>query len=472
MRRFICWSIGLLAVVTCSTATHAQTDTRTYRIVDTGLPWAFSDRAQITRTLRPGDAFYGQDACYLSNPPQYRDNNDGTISDLNTGLMWVKSPALENKPTFTQAVAGAKICRVGGYDDWRLPTIKELYSLIDFKGDARTDPPVAYIDTNYFDFRFGAGDQSERTIDAQYWSATQYLGTTMNGAATVFGVNFADGRIKGYPRDRGRAGGPMRQFVRYVRGNPEYGVNRFVDNHDGTISDQATGLMWAKTDSGRGMNWQQSLAYCENLKLAGHDDWRLPNAKELQSIVDYTRAPDASDPSRRGPAIDPMFAMTDDGAWYWSSTTHLEEGRIAGEGATYVAFGMATGYMTDHRTGRKQLMNVHGAGAQRSDPKSGDASRYPRGRGPQGDVVRILNYARAVRSIDPSTIQRVAPDTARIAYKHTMQGPPGGEQGGPGAREGFDGPGDFRGPPRRGDFRGPGGFPPPPPGDFRGPPIR
>jgi hypothetical protein len=42
-------------------------------------------------------------------------------------------------------------------------------------------------------------------------------------------------------------------------------------------------------------------------------------------------------------------------------------------------------------------MDVHGAGAQRSDPKTGDPKRFARGRGPQGDDVRILNYARAVR---------------------------------------------------------------------------
>ena len=44
-------------------------------------------------------------------------------------------------------------------------------------------------------------------------------------------------------------------------------------------------------------------------------------------------------------------------------------------------------------------MDVHGAGAQRSDPKTGDASDYEGGRGPQGDVVRIDNYVRLVRDI-------------------------------------------------------------------------
>jgi hypothetical protein len=47
-------------------------------------------------------------------------------------------------------------------------------------------------------------------------------------------------------------------------------------------------------------------------------------------------------------------------------------------------------------------LDVHGAGAQRSDPKKGDPAAFPHGRGPQGDVVRIYNYVRAVRSIDPA----------------------------------------------------------------------
>jgi hypothetical protein len=113
-------------------------------------------------------------------------------------------------------------------------------------------------------------------------------------------------------------------YARYVRGNPAYGRNDFHDNGDGTVADRATGLMWQKADSGKGMNWEQALDYAAKSRLAGCSDWRLPNAKERQSIVDYTRAPAVT----QSPAISPVFQVTrlGDGEYpfFWTSTTHLE----------------------------------------------------------------------------------------------------------------------------------------------------
>ena len=218
----------------------------------------------------------------------------------------------------------------------------------------------------------------------------------MNGNATVFGVNFADGRIKGYPIIDPRTRSPHQLYVRYVRGNPAYGKNDFHDDGNGTITDRATGLMWSKSDSGKGMNWQQALAWVQQLNAtngSGHNDWRLPNAKELQSIADYSRIP----------AISPVFQISrlSDGEYpfFWTSTTHLDgpPGQV-GNAAVYIAFGRALGWMQfPPGRGEFHLMDVHGAGAQRSDPKAGDPKMFPRGRGPQGDVIRIYNYVRAVR---------------------------------------------------------------------------
>ena len=403
-----------------------------YCVVDTGQTQCFTDKGQLLKVPKPGEPFFGQDAFYQGPKPSYRDNKDGTVTDRNTGLMWQKTPEQDKKLTYPEAVACARKCSLAGHTDWRLPTIKELYSLIDFNGNCRAQPPVPYIDTRYFDFRFGDEAKGERLIDSQYWSSNEYVGLSRPGSARVFGVNFADGRIKGYPRDTRADGRAVNHYTRLVRGNGDYGRNKLVDNKDGTISDLATGLMWAKVDGGKAMNWEDALAYCHKLRLAGHDDWRLPNTKELQSIVDYTRAPDARDPAQRGPAIDPVFKMTDDESWFWTSTTHLEGGRTPGSDAVYIAFGRAMGFMPGPG-GQVQAMNVHGAGAQRSDPKSGDpkSPMWVNGRGPQGDEVRILNYARAVRNIDPKSVQLVQPDVTPLpASARRPPGPPPGIEGG------------------------------------------
>lgn len=382
----------------------------TYSIVDTAQQRCYDNSREITYPSQ-GEPLFGQDAHYQGNEPKYRDNGDGTVSDLVSGLMWQKTPG--PKVSFNQAVAGASACRVGGFDDWRLPSIKELYSLIDFSGED-IDPQARsaeglrpFIDTDYFDFTYGDPSKGERIIDSQCATSTKYVSTTMHGSPTMFGVNFADGRIKGYPIGRNPRRGEKTYVVFYVRGNPDYGTNDFHDNGDSTVTDQATGLTWMQGDSGTlkagdhrdgKLNWQQALAWAEGLAFAGHSDWRLPNAKELQSIVDYTRSPDTT----QSAAISKIFACTpqqnpagkSDFGSYWTGTTHKRLGR--GDTAAYLSFGRSQGWMRDPRGGMS-LLDVHGAGAQRSDPKAGDPSRFPHGRGPQGDVIGIYNLVRPVR---------------------------------------------------------------------------
>jgi len=381
-------------------------DDFSFAIVETGQSICYDSLDEITCS-QPGERFYGQDAQYTGNQQSYVDNGDGTVADVTSGLMWQQTPG--DKVTFSVAVAAADTFSLAGYDDWRLPTIKELYSLIDFRGidpsgwpGTDTSLMVPFIDKNYFDFQYGDVNAGERIIDAQYWSSNEYVGTIFGGDAGIFGVNFADGRIKCYPRDIGPGGQPMTEFVRYVRGDTMYGNNGFLDNGDGTITDGPTGLMWTKTDSDSGMTWEQALSYSENLVLAGYDDWRLPNAKELQSIVDYTRSPSTTGTA----AIDPVFevsSITDEGGgtdypFYWASTTHANWTATPGNFGAYVAFGTAYGFMEmPPHSGNYQLMDVHGAGAQRSDPKVGDPADWPHGHGPQGDVIRIYNYIRCVR---------------------------------------------------------------------------
>lgn len=388
-----------------------------YAVVDTGQTTFYSDKAAPIAIPAKGGAFYGQDAQYSGRLPSYRDNGDGTVSDLNTGLMWVK--ARGSKIAWFDAFAAATACRTGGYSDWRMPTIKELYSLIQFSGANGTSMTNTagyspFIATNVFEFAYGSGLGSERVIDCQDWSATPYVSTTMDGDATVFGVNFADGRIKGYPRDV-PGGGATGQvlYARFVRGNAGYGVNKFVNNGDGTITDKATWLMWARNDSGVGLDWSNALAWVEEknaAKYLGYGDWRLPNAKEMQTLVDYTRSPDTTGTA----AADPVFTCTPitneanqlDYPFYYTGTT-LVTG-TANQGV-YVCFGRALGYMNG------AWMDVHGAGAQRSDPKSGSLSSYTfavngyySANAPQGDAVRIANFVRLVRDVPATNAWRFA----------------------------------------------------------------
>jgi hypothetical protein len=313
--------------------------------------------------------------------------------------------------TFSEAQARPAVlnaARYGGYNDWRLPTINELYSLINFAGTdvgPGGDPAtlVPFIDRAYFDFAYGDTAAGERIIDAQFASSTLYVGKTMLGDTTLFGVNFADGRIKGYGLTM--AGGAEKTFfMRCVQG-AAYGVNDFVDNDDGTITDRATGLVWSKGDSAQGLNWQDALAWVQTKNAEsylGYNDWRLPNAKELQSVVDYTRSPDTT----QSAAIDPLFTCTGitneagkpDYPFYWTSTTHLSSTGVDAA-AVYIAFGRALGYMTSPWDQTLAAwLDVHGAGAQRSDPKEGNPADFPHGRGPQGDAIRIYNFVRLVRA--------------------------------------------------------------------------
>lgn len=375
----------------------------------------------------PGAAFHGQDAQHAGYPPAFTVSADGvTVTDATTGLTWQRTPDLDgdgvldasDKLTWSQAQlrpAALNAALHGGYSDWRLPTLHELYSLIDFRG---TDPSglsgndtsalTPFIDRDYFSFAYGDTAAGERIIDSQYASSTLYVAD----GNKLFGVNFADGRIKGY--DLTMPDGSQKTFfVLCVRGNPGYGASILVVNGDGTVTDRASDRMWSQTDSGVAMSWEAALAWVAARNAEswlGHSDWRLPEVKELQSILDTGRSPDTSG----GAALDPRFAYTAitneggvaDAPYYWSSTTHATwDG--SGGAAAYVAFGRGLGWMQVGGASCYTLVDVHGAGTQRSDPKTGSVSSYylgtacsggsAYGHGPQGDILRIANFVRLVR---------------------------------------------------------------------------
>ena len=361
------------ASTTITTATAADA---TYAVAATGQTACYDiDGAEMT-CAADGEALSGQDANFVDGAAMsYTDNGDGTVTDDVTGLDWQQVP-LDQSFTWDGAVEYANSLELGGYDDWRVPSAKELYSIANFS----TGWP--YLDTNYFGLASG-----EVSKDEQYWTSNRYVGVTVEGQGdAAFGVNEVTGHIKAYAAN---AGGPVGgNYVRAVRGDT-YGENVFVDNGDGTVTDQATELMWAQTDDAAELDWEDALAYANDSELGGYSDWRLPNVKELQSIVDYTKSPSATDPDAVGAAIDDVFTSTpmtneagdSDYGYYWSSTSANFTSGEPYYYAWYVAFGTAV---------NGEGLDFHGAGAVRFDTKTVD--------GPDGEGgERYTNFVRLVR---------------------------------------------------------------------------
>jgi hypothetical protein len=214
------------------------------------------------------------------------------VKDNVTGLVWeVKTDNgdLQDKDfTYTwddavDFVRDLNISNFGGHSDWRLPTIKELSYIVNYGAYAPA------INSFYF----------PNTRTGSYWTSTEY--------ATDGSLGWRLDFYNGTPSVEAKE---TLCHARAVRGRTE--DQSFLDNGDNTITDTATGLMWTKLADLDAKTWQEALAFCENLTFAGYSDWRLPNIKELRSIVDYTT---------EVPAIDQIFFPDTIGSPYWSSTT-------------------------------------------------------------------------------------------------------------------------------------------------------
>ncbi len=275
-----------------------------YELPDTGITKCYDAASEIT-CPSPGEAFYGQDAQYSGAQPSYKDNGDGTVTDLNTGFMWQQGDTQNaNGRTWQDACdyCDGLTFPSGSYSDWRLPNRHELASIV-FYGQSNPT-----INTTYF----------PNCLTVHYWSSTSP--EDMAGAA--WDIDFRNGWMESQNKT-------SELYVRCVRSGPAP-TTTYKDNGDGTISDSATGLMWQKSDSQNdagGRSWEEALSYCEALTLpsGGYSDWRLPNVRELDALVNANHTP----------PIDPLFSCRSD--WYWSSSTYLEPGMApppaAGPGA-------------------------------------------------------------------------------------------------------------------------------------------
>ena len=131
-----------------------------YSIVDTGLTTFYSNTSVISKPSQ-GEAFFGQDAQYQSNKPSYTDNNDGMVTDNVTGLMWQQD--MGEKMSFEEATRRIAEFNLAGHYDWRIPSIKELYSLIQFSGMVKGQKAIEpFIDTQYFNQLIGNRSLRER----------------------------------------------------------------------------------------------------------------------------------------------------------------------------------------------------------------------------------------------------------------------------------------------------------------------
>ncbi|WP_117233961.1 DUF1566 domain-containing protein [Vibrio maerlii] len=395
--------VSAVAVITFSLLNPAYAQIETPLLPDTGQSIQYDTKGEPME-MSESSLYRGQDASISGNPLRYQDNDDGTITDLNTGLMWQKSHDTE-KRNLADSKAVVEAMSLGGYDDWRLPTIKELYSLANFDGElmkpesGKESSP--YIVTDYFDFEY----DKRVPFAGAFWSSTVYIkGDVQNfsehgGLEGGFGFNFADGHIKSYETGRFFDGTLIQEednmfvpgnYVRAVRSTTTLYDMEYVDNQDQTVTDKSTGLMWAKNDSGERMDWVEALEYANNSTLANYDDWRLPNAKELQSLVDYEKTELPAINTEYFEVTPAKFITQEDSYYFWTSTTQGDFKHTA----VYVAFGQA---WSKKNSDAKEYFDWHGAGAQRSDPKAGDPSDYELASEMASDYISIENWVRLVR---------------------------------------------------------------------------
>jgi len=319
--------------------------------------------------------------------PRFTNNADGTLTDKLTGLMWVQNGNLipSRDPGFDidGTVDDGKVIWARalyyiyklnaenylGHNDWRLPNINELKSLLnhDLVSTGFTDQGVWLNSTQGF---------SDIRSDTAYWSSTPdvqdpatavwvwKVGFNWSGTASWRNVNVSQNnyvlpmRTSSIPPviNLPRTGQtlcyePLSAHVNpmncegpfYVQqdGGAKAGINwppfRFTTNVDSTITDNLSHLIWtgnAQTPGPAGCapgiskNWQEGLDYITCLNTVvnpdssvgylGHTDWRMPNINELQSLFHFGQADNRTDLWLNSQGFSYVTNTP-----YWSSTTDL-----------------------------------------------------------------------------------------------------------------------------------------------------
>jgi len=272
-----------------------------YALVFSAILFAFVLQAQpFLQTMKhlPGTGqtksytnTFGEDADYNYFAPYLIANANGTVLDTVTGLLWQQTDGGEL--TVENAQLYCDTLTLGGFTDWRLPKIHELFSIHNLD---RNNPS---LNTSFF----------TKTAAEYWWSSDRQV----NDATKIWVTNAGGGLGNHAKSETVSAGGTKKIHVRAVRDltTPKTLPQHFIDNGNGTTLDASTGLTWLKVPQDS-TTWENALIAAEGLSYAGYSDWRLPNIKELHSI---------NDESLISPSISKTYFPGVAVALYWSSTS-------------------------------------------------------------------------------------------------------------------------------------------------------
>jgi hypothetical protein len=235
---------------------------------------------------------FGEDNDYIIFPPFFINHSNGTVTDTVTGLMWQQTDGGEM--TFESAVTYTENLVLGGYDDWRLPTSLEAYTIMNHQNN---NPAV---DINYF----------TKTGAEYWWTADKQK----NDANKIWVTNAGGGIGNHLKSETISAGGSKSYHARAVRNTyPKVQIaERFLKFNNDVVIDQLTNLMWHVKPSATALDWESALTNAESASVGGYTDWRLPNIKELQSLQDINLLQPCVNTT-----VFPAIGIKK----YWSSTT-------------------------------------------------------------------------------------------------------------------------------------------------------